>query len=107
MRYKERITLAGVARELGITAGYLSTIFKKTLGIGFSEKLFEKRISAAQTLVCTSKLSVSEIAERTGLGDESNLRRRFKEYTGTSIREYRNIASEQTLYHEKPIRKPE
>lgn len=100
MRYAERITLCSVASELGITSGYLSTIFKKTVGVSFSEGLFEKRISAARELVCNTALSVSEIAEATGLGDESNLRRRFKQYFGTSIREYRSVVKEQTLYHE-------
>lgn len=104
MRYAERITLASVAEELGITPGYLSTVFKRCVGESFSEKLFEKRIAEAHRLACESALSVSEIAERTGLGDDSNLRRRFKQKFGISIREYRSIAKEQTLYHEKPTR---
>ena len=104
MRYAQRITLTSVARELGITPGYLSTVFKKTVGTGFCERLFERRITKARELVCETSLSVSEIAEASGLGDESNLRRRFKQYFGMSIREYRNTAKEQTLYHEKPTR---
>ena len=104
MRYAERITLASVATELGITPGYLSSVFKKSLGESFSGALFEKRISEARRLVSESSLSGPEIAERTGLGDDSNLRRRFKQKFGTSIREYRSISREQTLYHEKPTR---
>ncbi len=107
MRYAERITLGAVAAELGISVGYLSTVFKKAVGVSFSQKLFEKRIAAAQSLAANSTLSVSKIAEATGLGDESNLRRRFRQYTGTSIREYRSVAKEQTLYLQKPTRKPE
>ena len=105
MKYSQRITLDYVASELGITPGYLSTVFKKTVGVSFSDALFEKRISAARKLVCEGALSVSEIADATGLGDESNLRRRFKQYFGTSIREYRNVIKEQTLYLEKPTRR--
>ena len=105
MRYAEHITLSSGASELGITPGYLSTVFKKCLGDNFSQTLFEKRINEVKRLVCESSLSVSEIAERCGLGDDSNLRRRFKAYFGTSIREYRSISKEQTLYHEKPTRK--
>lgn len=105
MRFAEHITLSSVASELGITPGYLSTVFKKCLGDNFSQVLFEKRINEVKRLVCESSLSVSEVAERCGLGDDSNLRRRFKSHFGTSIREYRSITKEQTLYHEKPIRK--
>ena len=107
MRYAERITLGSVAAELGISTGYLSTVFKKTVGASFSQKLFEKRIAAAQSLAANTTLSVSAIAEAAGLGDESNLRRRFRQYTGTSIREYRSVAKEQTLYLQKPIRRAE
>ena len=104
MRYCENITLRSVAEELGITPGYLSTVYKKSNGISFSGGLFEKRISEARELVCKTNLSVAEIAERTGLGDESNLRRRFKQHFGTGIREYRSVIKEQTLYLEKPTR---
>lgn len=104
-RYAQKITLQEIAKELSITPNYLSSLYKNTRGIGFSQALTEIRLKKARELLISTSLSAAEIAEQTGLGDESTLRRRFKQCFGASIREYRCIAKEQTLYHEKPLRK--
>lgn len=104
-RYAQRLTLQMIAKELNITPNYLSSLYKNARGIGFSQALSEIRLKKAGELLSSTSLSAAEIAERTGLGDESTLRRRFKQHFGTGIREYRCIAKEQTLYHEKPLRK--
>ena len=104
-RYASPIGLSTLARELGITPSYLSTVFRSAYGKSFSDALFEIRINAARVLAETTSLRPSEISAQTGLGDESNLRRRFKARFGMSIREYRSVFREQTLLHEKPLRK--
>lgn len=104
-RYAQRLTLREIAGELDITPNYLSSLYKSARGVGFSQALSEIRLKQARDLLTTTSLSAAEVAEQTGLGDESTLRRRFKQYFGTGIREYRCIAKEQTLYHDKPVRK--
>jgi two-component system response regulator YesN len=102
--YNQKISLDSIAKELGITPSYLSMIYKKANGVTFSQRLSEIRLEKAKELLATSELSAAEISELSGLGDESNLRKRFKKKLGISIREYRNISKEQTLYHKKPER---
>ena len=102
--YTKRLTLQAIADELGITPSYLSAIYKEARGIGFSDRLSALRMERARELLLSSSLSVAQIAEQVGFCDESNLRKRFKQYFGVGIREYRNIAKEQTLYHKKPQR---
>ena len=102
--YFEKISLQSIADELGITPSYLSYIYKLSNGIGFSQRLFETRAQKVKELLVSSSLSVAEIAHASGFGDESNLRKQFKRHFGISIREYRSIAKEQTLYHKKPTR---
>lgn len=104
-RYTQRLTLSEVAAELEITRGYLCAIFKQYTGCGFSERLTQLRMEKARELLQEGSYSAAEIAERTGLGDERNLRRRFKQYFGAGVGEYRHIAKEQTLYHARPVRK--
>ncbi len=103
-RYAQKLTLAEVAAELEITRGYLCAIFKRYTGLGFSERLTQLRMEKARELLQAGGLSAAEIAERTGLGDERNLRRRFKQYFGAGLGEYRHIIKEQTLYHKRPVR---
>ena len=83
----------------------MSAIYKSCTGVGFSDRLCELRMKGAAKLVLEDKLSLSKIAEAVGIEDESHLRRRFKQYFGISIREYRWVNKEQTLYHQKPQRK--
>jgi two-component system response regulator YesN len=103
-RYTQKLTLDVVAAELEITRSYLCAIFKRYTGCGFSERLTQLRLEKARELLLAGGLSAAEIAERTGLGDERNLRRRFKQYFGAGLGEYRHIVKEQTLYHKRPVR---
>ena len=75
------------------------------MGVGFSDRLCEIRMKKAETLVLEGTLSTSNIAQTVGFDDESHLRRRFKQYFGIGMKEYRLVNKEQTLYHEKPQRK--
>lgn len=104
-KYDQKLTQRMIASELGITPSYLSSIFKSSMGVGFSDRLFEVRMKQAEQLVSQTSLNAQEIALRVGFEDESHLRRRFKQYFGAGIREYRCILNEQTLYHDKPQRK--
>lgn len=104
-RFTEKITLKSVAEELDITPNYLSFLFKNGTGIGFSDRLCELRMSQAKAMLSDGSFSISEIAQAVGFNDESHLRRRFKQYFGISVKEYRLVNREQTLYHEKPERK--
>ena len=104
-RYSEKLTLKSVSEELGITPNYLSALYKNCLGVGFSDRLCELRMKKAETLVLEGDLSASDIAQAVGFDDESHLRRRFKQYFGIGMKEYRLVNKEQTLYHEKPQRK--
>ena len=104
-RYGEKLTLRLVSEQLGITPNYFSSVYKTVTGVGFSDRLCEIRMKKAETLVLEGALSASDIAQAVGFDDESHLRRRFKQYFGISLKEYRLVNKEQTLYHEKPQRK--
>ena len=83
----------------------LAAIEKNMLGIGFSDRLCELRMNRAKDLILGGHLSIADITQAVGFEDESHLRRRFKQFFGISIKEYRLVNKEQTLYHEKPQRK--
>lgn len=104
-RYSEKLTLKSVSEELGITPNYLSYLYKSCTGIGFSDRLCQLRMKKAEALVLEGALSAFDIAQAVGFDGESHLRRRFKQYFGIGMKEYRLVNKEQTLYHEKPQRK--
>ena len=104
-RYAEHLTVKEVAEELAISPNYLSALFKSTTGVGFTERLLEIRMKKAAALLGEGKYSESEVATRVGYEETGHFRKRFKQYFGVSVRDYRCINQELTLYHEKPERR--
>ena len=58
----------------------------------------------AAELLLSSNLSTAQLATAVGFEAESHFRRRFKQYFGMNVREYRYIQKGMTLYHPKPTR---
>ena len=102
-KYNEKITLQSVASELNISPVYLSTIYKDISGINFSEQLLNVRMKHAEKLLIDQNLPTAKIAELCGFCDESYFRKKFKQFFGLNVREYRQIKNGITLYHDKPI----
>lgn len=104
-KFSEKITLSSVAAELNISPVYLSTIYKETVGVNFSEQVLNIRMKHAEKLLLDQNIPTAKVAELCGFCDESHFRKRFKQFFGLNVREYRQIKSGLTLYHDKPIRK--
>ena len=104
-KYSEKITLQSVASELNISPIYLSTMYKDCSGINFSEQLLNVRMKHAEKLLIDRNIPTSKVAVLCGFCDESYFRKKFKQFFGMNVREYRQIKNGLTLYHEKPQRK--
>lgn len=104
-KYNKKITLQSVALELNISPIYLSTMYKKWCGMNFSEQLLNSRMKHAEQLLIDQNIPTSKVAELCGFCDESYFRKKFKQFFGMNVKEYRQIKKGLTLYHEKPQRK--
>ncbi len=104
--YTKKISQQEIAKELGISSSYLSSMYKQATGLTFSQYLLQTRMNRAMELMATSDMTTAQLAAAVGFEAESHFRRRFKKYTGINVREYRYIQNEMTLYHPKPTRKP-
>lgn len=89
INYARQITLESAAQQIGLTPAYLSRIFKKETGCTFSQYLNQIRIAKAKDLLRYSHLSLSDIAQQTGYGDQSYFTRVFRRITGISPGNYR------------------
>lgn len=87
--YFENLTLVEVAKKVGITAGYLSTLFSQKMDKGFVDYLNELRIDHACTYLQQNYLKTYEIAYKVGFNDEKYFSKVFKKITGQSPSEYR------------------
>ncbi len=87
--YGQPITLASVAEQAGISAGYLSRIFKQEMKSSFSAYVTRVRLQEARLLLRTTQLPIGEIAYRVGFPDQSYFAQVYKRSFGQSPTEYR------------------
>ena len=88
--YAEDIALSQVAEKLGISGGYLSTLFSQTLDCKFVDYLNLVRIDRACTYLKQNYLKSYEIAYKVGFRDEKYFSKMFKKIKGVSPKEYRS-----------------
>lgn len=87
--YAENLTLGDVAEAVGISAGYLSTLFSQNLQRGFIDDLNQIRIERACCYLEQNYLKNYEIAYKVGFRDEKYFSKVFKKVKGVSPKEYR------------------
>lgn len=78
---------------VNLSAGYLSTLYKKETGITFSDYVLKARMEKAKELLLCPEYRTYDISERLGYENPKNFSRAFKAYYGVSPREFR-VSSE-------------
>ena len=86
----DRITVQGLAEELGLHANYLSELFKSHECITLSEYIMREKITRAKNLLIYSQYSYIEIATYLGFSSQSHLGKQFKKYTGHTLKHFRD-----------------
>ncbi len=87
--YMNKITLKIVADELFTNPSYLSTLFKKEIGISFTEYINGVRINHAQDLLKNTNLNLVDISAACGFDCQSYFTKIFKKKNGVTPSEYR------------------
>lgn len=87
--YNEELTLVDVAERVGISSGYLSTLFTQNLGNGFIDTLNAIRVERACVYLQQNQMKTYEVAFKVGFRDEKYFSRIFKKVTGVTPSEYK------------------
>jgi two-component system response regulator YesN len=87
--YASPVTLSLLSETFHINPSYLCKLFRERMDKSFVFYLNEVRIRHAKQLLAGSRLSVDEVAEKTGFNNANYLVRVFKKTTGMTIGEYR------------------
>ena len=90
--YGENITMNDLSAVTGLSPDYMTRKFKTALYMTPSEYVRKFRISRAMELLCTTDLSVADVAKRTGFSDISLFSRVFKQEVGLPPASYRKNA---------------
>ena len=87
--YSDPIYISELAELAHVNSSYLSNLFKKTVGMNFTEYLIRFRINKAIELMQTSNLKISETAEMVGYPNYAQFNKIFRKYIGQSPKHYR------------------
>lgn len=86
--HSDVVTLKDIAAHFSYHPNYISSLLHKETGRKFTEILLEKRMERAVLLLKNTTLSVEEITVMLGYSNTSNFYKAFREYYGTTPREY-------------------
>jgi AraC-like DNA-binding protein len=81
---KGGVALREVARECGLSVGYFSHAFRRTLGMAPHQWLIEQRVALSKEKLRDDGLSLSDVAAECGFSDQSHLTRAFRQTVGVS-----------------------
>lgn len=83
------MSLKKLAEVFSYTEKYISHLFKKRMGVGFSYYVNQLRLRYAHELLDNTPFSMTEIAARCGYSDAFYFSKVFKKSVGISPKEYR------------------
>lgn len=85
---EEKLSLNDIAAVFGLSPNYLSVLFKKTCGMGFSEYISQMKVKKAKTMLLEQHMKIYEVAEQLGFESAFYFSKVFKKVEGISPREY-------------------
>lgn len=88
---KERITIEDLSDELGVSASYLSRLYKKETGDSVSAYIRRQKIEMAKNLLRYSDCSMIDIATRLSFSSQSHFIQQFREFVGMTPKKYRDL----------------
>lgn len=89
MNYSRKMTIAELARHIGLDRSYLGSIFKERLNTSPRAFLLQYRINKACGLLRDTSLSIGDISRSVGYDDPLLFSKLFRRSLGVPPREYR------------------
>jgi AraC family transcriptional regulator len=84
-----RLTVAELAKYVHLSDGQFCRVFKRTFGVTAHLYVIRSRIKAAQELMLSSGMTLSEIAVCCGMSDQSHFTRWFRRVVGETPHSWR------------------
>ena len=95
--YDQPITIQTLAGQCYMSPNYLSKCFHSQIGMSPRQYLTKLRVSMGKKLLCSSQLSIQEIAMRTGFSDVNYFIQHFKACYGKTPKQYRKTMIEEKI----------
>lgn len=92
---REDLTVEKIAAHFNYHAGHINRIMRRATGTTIHSYLIRCRMDAAKTLLLSTDMTVSQVAEEVGIESEAYFCNSFKKLTGITPKEYRRRAKNQ------------
>ena len=89
IHYGQDISLNDLSNYVHLNRSYLSTRFKKEVGVNINVYLLNYRLEKAKELLCSTNNLVQQICDEVGIPDSAYFSKQFKKYSGESPLEFR------------------
>jgi AraC family transcriptional regulator len=90
-RLAQKITLADIAAEFGLSADHFGRLFKQATGVTLYQFIIRCRVERARTLLIDTPTPISDIAAECGFADQVHLTRAFGRIVGVTPAAYRRL----------------
>ena len=87
------LSLKTQAKLLNVSAGHLSSLFTKEMGVTLTEYVNRKRTAYGILLLNTTSMKIQTIAQHCGIPDVNYFTKLFKKFYEKTPKEYREIIS--------------
>jgi AraC family transcriptional regulator len=91
-RMDSSLTVAEIARHLGLSSGFLNRAFKAATGKTPHDYIIDRRISRARLLLRRSDLGLADVAAASGFASHAHMTNQFRRRLGTSPSRLRDLA---------------
>lgn len=86
----EDTSLKRVAQFVGLHPNYLSSLFKKEVGLSFTEYVLREKVTEAKKLLKYTDYPISEIYTWLNFHDQSHFTKVFKQYTSMTPKQFKS-----------------
>ncbi len=93
-----KLTVQEIAENLSIHPNYLTSLFRKQEGVSLYQYILKQKINLTKNLLTYSPYSYIDIANYLGFTSQSHLGKHFKELTGYTLKEYRNLYGKRNYF---------
>lgn len=90
--FREKIYIEELSAMINVSPDYFTKMFKESIGKTPIDYINGMRVNSAMSLLCTTEMSMTEIAEAIGFCNPNYFHKIFKQYMMTSPLAYRKSA---------------
>ena len=92
----DKLTIALLCKQFSVSPTFLKEGFRRAYGMPIHSFLVQQRLRRAQELICTTRMSIQQIAQSVGYEGMSQFNAAFKREYGMTPGQYRKMSESAT-----------